>query len=267
VPRHEIYPHAPLALVTAQVTFAYEPTLNSADARDQFAQRLRDRFPVLNEETVNTVTMTPGVQPAHVAAHQQIRATNRQQTISVVLNNSSFTIEATEYEHFEGFQEILRDCFASLSQVVETLYVTRAGLRYIDEVRPPGIATTNDWSGWVANSLIAPLSLLPGTTAFGATGSIAFQIADQTGLLFRWGEVDGTTVVAASAAIKRSNPPSGRFFVLDADAFWQPDAPEPLDVGVLTETFGVLHNPVSEIFEASLTANAQALFRGEEIHA
>lgn len=263
--RHEVYPLAPLALVTAQVTFAYEPVLNDPAARDKFAQQLRGRLPVLSEETVNTVTMSPGVQPPQVAAHQQIRATNREQTISVVLNNSSFTIEATEYEHFPAFQAVLSECFASLAQVVETLFVTRAGLRYIDEIRPPGVAATNEWAGWVADALIAPLLLLSGTVASGVTGSAAFQIADQTGMLFRWGEVEGTTVVAATAAVKRPTPPQGRFFVLDADAFWQPSAPELLDVEALTARFGTLHDPVSEIFEASLTPNAQALFRGEEI--
>jgi uncharacterized protein (TIGR04255 family) len=264
--RHEVYPFAPLALVTAQVTFAYEPVLNDPAARDAFAQQLRERFPVLREETVNTVTMAPGAQPAQIAAHQQIRASNQQQTISVVLNNSSFTIEATEYEHFPTFQEVLHECFASLAQVVATVFVTRAGLRYIDEIRPPGIAATNEWTGWVADALIAPLALLSGAvTASGVTGSAAFQIAEDTGMLFRWGEVEGTTVVAAAAAVKRPTPPQGRFFVLDADAFWQPSAPEPLDVETLTARFATLHEPVSEIFEASLTPHAQALFRGEKI--
>ena len=266
---HEVYPNAPLALVTAQVLFGFEPRLNDPDTRDQFAERIRGQLPVLSEENFAGLMIDfasgEGAQP--LPSTKQIRATNEASTVSVVLANQAITVEATEYEHFDGFAAILRESLTALTETIGNPYVTRAGLRYIDEIRPKGVGETPGWSGWVSDALIAPVTLLPDGTAAGINGLVLFRVADQVNIVVRWGEMHGTTVIAPNAAVRRPTPPEGRFFVLDSDAFWQPEAPTMVDADTLLDTFEELHRPISEVFEASLTPNARALFRGETVDA
>jgi uncharacterized protein (TIGR04255 family) len=268
---HEVYPNAPLVLVTAQVTFAYEPRLNGFRARDQFASQIRERLPILADEMTS-----PGFQidvegeqarAKPIDQQHQLRATNEDRTASMVLGAQSITVEASEYVHFDGFADLLREGLTALTDTIGPLYVVRAGLRYIDEIRPPGIAATGDWSGWLSDALIAPIALLPDRQAAGINGVAAYQIADRVNVIVRWGEMQGTTIIAPNAALRLRPHPEGRFFVLDADSFWQPERPEKVDVDELLDRFHVLHEPIGEVFEASLTPKTRSLFRGEIVNA
>ena len=269
---HEVYPHAPLALVTAQVNFAYEPRLNDAATRDEFAGKIRRRLPILAEETISGFAINFGGEQAQQAPQQlpqqkQIRATNEQRTVSAVLNNQSITVEATEYVHFEGFAATLRECFTALVETIGSLYVGRAGLRYIDEIRSPGIEATANWAGWLSDALIAPVTLLPKRGLAGINGIAVFSVTEHVNIVVRWGEMQGSTIIAPNAAVRLPPHPAGRFFVLDADAFWQPESPEMVGIEELLDKFNVLHEPVSEVFEASITPRLKSLFRGESVDA
>jgi uncharacterized protein (TIGR04255 family) len=264
---HEVYAYAPLALVTAQVSLSYEPGLNDAAALDTFAQHIRTHLPVLAKESTAqfAVMFGPGEVPPPQIEHSQpqVRATNEARTVSVTLNQTALTVEATEYVHFDGFAAVLGQCLEALEATVTTIRVTRAGLRYVDEVRPPGLAATGQWRGWVDDALLAPLGLLPECTPVGVNGVVGFQVGEQSNIVFRWGEQQGSTVISPFAAVRRPTPPEGRFMVLDADAFWQPTPPQIVTTSQLLDRFTVLHAPLSGVFEASLTDQARGLFRGE----
>ena len=263
---HEVYAYAPLALVTAQVSLSYEPGLNDASALDTFAQLVRTHLPVLAKESTPqfAVMFSPGEVPTPQVeqARPQVRATNEARTVSVTLNSTALTLEATEYVHFDGFAAVLGLCLEALEDTVTTIRVARAGLRYIDEVRPPGLTATDEWRGWVNDALLSPLGLLPDCMPVGVNGVVGFQVGEQSNIVFRWGEQQGSTVISPFAAVRRPTPPEGRFMVLDADAFWQPTPPQVVTTSELLDRFAMLHAPLSDVFEASLTDQARGLFRG-----
>ena len=64
----ESYPHAPLAIVTAELRLNYEPRIKDDAVRDQFATAVRSRFPILRNEQVVTLT----IQTAGQASVEQI---------------------------------------------------------------------------------------------------------------------------------------------------------------------------------------------------
>lgn len=264
---HEVFAHAPLALVTAQVNFPYEPRLNDIEARDRFATLMRQEFPVLSNETVNGVTIDPTGQAEMTTPLQQIRASNLAGTVSVVLNSQSMTIEVTAYEHFNSFSALLRQCFEAVSATVPGVLVIRTGLRYIDEIRVPGIEGTGDWSGWLDDALLAPTDFMleDGGSPAGINGLATFEIEGRSNMIFRWAELIGTTIIAPSAGLRRDTPPHGRFFILDADVFWQPELPTTFDVDDLIARFRDLHSPASAVFARSLTPRTRSFFRGEPI--
>ncbi|MFF0707409.1 TIGR04255 family protein [Gordonia sputi] len=250
---HEVYAKAPLVLVTTQLRYAHEPRLNSAEVRDVAAEELRSILPVLDIESVED-------EAGEVTRH--LRATNEQRSISVVISSQALTIDATEYTHFGEFSELLGVCLSALEVAVGKLYVERVGLRYIDEVRPPGITLTQDWDKWIAPELVSAVKLLPNRAPDRLHGSTFYEVADRTFLVFQWGEVVGQSVVAPSE-VRNTLPEPGRFFVLDADAFWVPESPTAAAPTAILERFGELHSPVSETFQASLTEQAREMFRGD----
>lgn len=247
---HEVYANAPLVLVTAQLSYGHEPQLNTAEGRDAFAEEVRGALPVLDVETVES------------DGTKQLRATNEERTVSATVSAQSLTVEATEYTHFDAFAKLLAICFAGLEHAVDSVYVERAGLRYIDEVRPPEIESTRDWAQWIAPELVAPAALLPGRWLAGLRGSALYGVAERTAMVFQWGEVVGGSVVAPSSVVRKRAPDNGTFFVLDADAFWVPESPIATQTAELVRRFEDLHAPISEVFQVSVTDNAKSLFRG-----
>jgi uncharacterized protein (TIGR04255 family) len=250
---HEVYPNAPLVLVTAELSYAHEPRLNTAEVRDVFAEEVRGTLPVLDVETV---------EPDGGDGTKRLRATNEERTVSAVVSAQALTVEATEYTHFDAFAKLLTVCFAGLERAVDAVYVERVGLRYIDEVRPPDIELTRDWAKWIAPKLVASAALLPGRPVVGLRGLAVYGVAERTAMVFQWGEWVGGSVVAPSSVVRKCVPDSGRFFVLDADAFWSPESPIATRPSELVSRFEDLHAPVSEVFQVSLTDSAKSLFRG-----
>lgn len=262
---HEVYPRAPLVLVTAQVTYAYEPRLNDPEIRDAFAEKVREVLPVLSvEQAVEGFDLASGEAQPRAVQRVQLRASNERRSASAVLSAQSLTVETTEYEHFEGFARLLSACFGALDRAVGSVRVARAGLRYIDEVRPPGAASTGDWTRWINPALAAPVSFTPGLSAVALTGMAVYQIGDRCAMNLRWGEQVGPSVVGSGALVRIEQPSDERFFVLDADAYWVPETPAPVKASELDGTFADLHTPISLVFENAVTDEARKLFRREK---
>lgn len=250
---NEVYANAPLVLVTAQLGYAHEPRLNVPEIRDAVAEGLRDALPVLDVEQVEQ-------EDGQIA--RQLRATNERRSATVVITSQALTIDATEYTHFGSFAELLDVCLGAIEKAVGRIYVERAGLRYIDEIRPSDITSAQEWGTWVASPLVAATNLLPNRQPAGLRGMTAYEVDERTLLVFQWGQVVGHSVVAPSKVRKAPEP--GVFFVLDADAYWVPEAPESIAPREMVRRFEKLHAPVSEVFQASLTDRARSMFRGEQ---
>lgn len=251
-PENEVYAKAPLVLVTAQLGYAHEPRLNIPEIRDVVAEELRSSFPVLD---VESITQENG------EITRQLRATNERRSITVVVNSQAVTVDATEYEHFWAFSDLLKVCFGAIEKAIGRVYVERAGLRYVDEVRPTDITSTRDWEAWIAPPLVSAAALLPGRSPETLRGVTVYEVAERTIMTFQWGEVIGHSVVAPSKV--RKPPEPGRFFVLDADAFWVPETPSATAPTEMVWRFKELHAPVSEVFQASLTSKTRSMFRGD----
>lgn len=250
---NEVYAKAPLVLVTAQLGYAHEPRLNTPEVRDVVAEGLRDVLPVLDVEQIEQEDGQGG---------RQLRATNEKRSVTVVVNSQALTIDATEYTHFGAFAELLDVCLGAIEKAVGRVYVERAGLRYVDEIRPAEITSAQDWEAWVAPPLVAAASLLPDKPPAGLRGMSAYEVAERTLLVFQWGQVVGASVVAPSPV--RKSPEPGVFFVLDADAYWMPETPEATAPTEMVRRFKELHQPVSDVFQASLTDRARSMFRGDQ---
>lgn len=256
----EVYAHAPLVFVTAEVRLGYEPGANDRRVHDAFAAAVRPDLPLLSMEQVTNWTAQLGGGQTQESM-PQLRATNAERTVSVTLSANALSVAVVRYDHFDNFRKLLSGALDALVSVLPQTRCTRVGLRYLDEIRVPGVSSSRDWAGWLNVGLLAPLSLLPDLPAEGLSGQLLFHL-EQGRTLFRWGDVEGSTVLNQQSPLQVQQPPVSRFFVLDMDSFWEPETPAVLDKEDTLDKFDHLHEPSGRIFQASITERTRELFRG-----
>jgi len=258
----EVFAEPPLALVAAEVRYAYSPRLRRQEELDQIIIALDSRLPVVRPLQNFSVTIGLGG-----AAQGQAEAltvlTNVANTESLTFGTNSFAFEATDYVDFPAFTDALGlICRAVVDAGVIPL-VERIGLRYIDEIRvPEAIKGPLDWAGWVDDSLVDQVSVGDAFAALRSEGLISYSLGGSRGLNFRFAAVDGEPVVGGLLR-RRRTPEPGPFFVLDVDAFetYSSD-PMVLSPESVIATLKALHDPAGVLFQRAITDKTRNLFRG-----
>jgi uncharacterized protein (TIGR04255 family) len=143
---------------------------------------------------------------------------------------------------------------AARKEVSDPSGYERIGLRYLDEIRVPDTNGTIDWSEWVHPSLLSarpetpidlPLSEWQGMSTFGPV--------DGRSLVLRFGPRTGYAV-EPNGELKRGPTPTGRFFLLDFDSFWEsPSVIPEFEPGNMITRCDDLHAPIRTLFEGLIT--------------
>lgn len=259
----EVYPNAPLAIVTAEIRLGYEPRLKSDAARDRFAERVRDTFPRLSAEQAVTFTIAGPDGTAQQTFEPQVRATrtDRQATVSLNATALSLSMAGRAYTDYDtSFAPLMAVAVDALHEAAGPAPVERLGLRYIDEVRPPSAPEGGDWSIWVNEALVGATRALDAPVA-GHRSVTTFVRGRGRTVTFNAGKFDGGTVVDAHLPFARKNGVAGPLFVIDVDSAWEPEDHTPLDPGLVAERLADLHTPIGGVFQWSITDAAREMFR------
>jgi uncharacterized protein (TIGR04255 family) len=174
--------------------------------------------------------------PAKVEHGNAHRFTTPKGRWTAILRNSSVSLETFQYNSFEDFEENLRVIVNAASQMIDSEFYTRIGLRYINLLPIEGGGV----DGWVNPVLIAPLA----TGVLGDSSEFAGQVRGNTacgGYYFQ----HGIGVDQAASASKG--------YVLDFD-FYCDDVP----VANAWETIRALHSEEHSLFRWALGPKAQA---------
>lgn len=220
--------------------------------------RLQDLVPIVAQPEATLIV--DAVQPGQVGQPQPARHESRQrlmdrkQMLSISFGPSSTVIETTSYTTFEEFFEVIRRVVGAL-EAVEAAGVERVGIRYIDEIRVPGLEDPSQWHGYVTDELLVGLSL-KGAGITSTQNLAEYVLADpRFRVTMRSGALVGKTV-DTSGALRLSRTGDGPYFLLDIDSYWGiakgDEIPEFSTEEVLSIT-GELRSPVRTLFEASLT--------------
>jgi uncharacterized protein (TIGR04255 family) len=184
-------------------------------------------------------------------------------TASVTMWPTSFVVEATDYQHFEAFREVVTTIFGVfMSNASVAPPFARIGLRYVDELHPdPPALEPLEWGKWIDSRLVglATIARRP-VTGFG--GGLSVDLGDSCGLSFRFATLAGPAVESTGPLQLRPRPATPAI-VLDTDGFWLPSDPESLDTPKLGALLDRLHDGVRELFDEVVTEESRALFRGE----
>jgi uncharacterized protein (TIGR04255 family) len=260
----EVYPNPPLALAAVEVRFPSEAsglTLNTAQQR-RFRDLLLDEYQWVIEGAVQQeveFAFGPGQPSAQtVRTTPTPRFTVRDRTLAVTAAPESLRVETTQYKGYGGFRPLLETVLAAVAQTSPPDAVSRVGMRYIDEIRVPGLALDDyeAWTRWVHPALVSP----PAPNGAGSrsalgpwTGAAQYRFEDDRYLVFRYGPQNDFVVNPEGPVRRRPRPTQGPLFVLDFDSYWEPADLPAFEVGGLMDVLDQLHAPASSMFEACVT--------------
>lgn len=250
----------PLALTVLEIRYPELPEGIGRRAQQQMRETLSARLPLVENITEEQVQLAIGApMPASVQRRSFPRFVTRDRTTALVVKEGALVLETTTYEGWEeSFRPAIRDVVEALQSVSRPDGVLRLGLRYIDEIRVPGIDDVpGDWRGYIDDHLLAaasgefiPASLQPAVWQ----GTVQYNTTTDSTLTVRYGPQQGHAV-NPKGATRRKNPPApGLFFLLDSDSFWQADDEVPeFDVEMIMERCDLLHAPTREFFQIAVT--------------
>lgn len=260
----EVWPNAPLALVAVEARF---PAATTSPLRPPVQRAIRDRLGAdwviegAKQQTLEFAFGSGGAQAPNLKVEDLSRITSRDRTQAVTLRPESLSIEATSYNGYASFRELIAAAFEAVEQVVSPDGLTRLGMRFIDEIRVPADDGV-DWAAWVDPSLLAPQASGLDTESW--TGMARYDTGDQRRLVLRYGPSDGPVVDPAGPLRRLLKPKPGPVFVLDFDSFWQPDTIPAFTEADLLIACDELRAPARTLFDQLMTRRlVDEVFRKE----
>lgn len=254
------YPNAPLALTVLEIRYPELSDGIGRSAQHQMREALRKELPLVENVTEEQLELSIGAPlPAAVQRRTFPRFVTRDRTTAMVVKEEALVLETTSYGGWEEtFRPLAALVVSAFAQATPPDGVLRVGLRYIDEIRVPGIdAGAGDWREYIDEHLLAaadpgfiPASLKPTVWQ----GLVQYRTASDSTLTVRYGPQDGHAVNPRGSTRRRNAPPPGPYFLLDSDSAWQAstDVPE-FDVDHVLEICDSLHEPTREFFRIAVT--------------
>lgn len=266
----EIYARAPVQFVSFVAGFPLSPALHAPGGKEAVYERLRDSFPLLTEIRRAQLEVPVGVggpmqPPIATSMPQQLRMTNRERTRSVTLGPRMACFECTDHASFEGLESVIRMVLEAVAEIGTPAGLLEVTLQYVDEIRHPEALAPNDWTRFVADSVVGPVGLLKADVQQTA-GVTHYKLSDRHQLRLRYAAAKEGFVVDPDGPLRVKRPSSGPFFSLSLESEWS--APEDgvpsFEVGAVLDTMRELHAPIHSAFEAIIKPELRAYFRGDD---
>ena len=258
---HEVYPNPPVVLVALEIRHPSTEALTPSQVR-AIKEDLHKHVPITKNASAVSTIMVPDGQGSTKVEHYP-RLVDRANTLAVSVRQEALVVESSVYPGWERFKVVVADAILARLSQAPIDGVERVGIRYINEVRVPAASAEVDWTEWVQPQLSGPrteVDPLP-LTRWQGVGLYGQQPGRM--VIFRYGPVEGGVGLDPRFDLRRRKPStSGPFFLMDVDSFWTPSdgIPEadPQRLKVICEE---IHEPVSTIFENSITDRLREVFR------
>ncbi|MEC4015969.1 TIGR04255 family protein [Streptomyces sp. H27-D2] len=246
----EIYSNPPLALTVVELRHTATSALTDADQASLKAC-LADSFPLAKPARRVNVTMSS----AGINQEQLLdpRYMARDNATAITYRTDAIVVETTRYERRSNLRALLRQAVEARQKVAPADGIERLGIRYINEVRAPGVERSGDWAKWITPALTGIVSLTSGSdhNAQSWQGMAVFGDTS-SGAVLRHGIFDGYAV-DPTGDLRRATPPPGPFYLVDLDCYWAPESAPPLDWENIESRFDAAALSAYSLFEQLIT--------------
>ena len=240
---------APLKLVVGQVRFTTLLRFEQKSFIAGFQEAVRDDYPKVARES----TITLQVSPAGIdrnASEALWRLSSRDNLWSVVIGESSLTLESRQYSSMQDFLDRFSRILEAAKASLEISDRLRLGLRYVNEFRHPDARDIVHWRGLLNPEFVGfeASNLLDGHVIH-VFHDIQIQRPDGV-LAIRHGLLDGYIV----APLFQQRPDTARFYLLDLDYY---DTTEgELDIPIILEQMRGYNDIIYRFFRWTLGSEA-----------
>lgn len=254
----EIYPNPSLVLVAFEIRHPAAGVM-PANVLAEVKRELAAEVPLRRDATLVNVQVQTGAggQP-HMETETAPKFFSRDSTTAVTYRQAAIIVETTKYQRYERVRELVGLAVQARQAVSPIDGVDRIGLRYVNEVRAPGVDADGSpmaWGSWLDPSLLGPLQVADDLKLQPRQlqGFAQFEVTQDQSLALRFGPLDGYAV-NPDGDLKRTTTPPGPFFLIDIDSYWTSsgETPQP-DLASILESCDALHVPVRELFERLIT--------------
>ena len=135
---------APLVRVIGQITFAPVLSIIEPASLAPFQERVRNVYPLLNQEAMQRIAITPGAPPV-VQQDMIWRLHDAAQHWRMSLGTTFVALETPRYTSRADFLARLGVIIAALEQTIKPQITLRIGLRYISRIEGPALARLSEF--------------------------------------------------------------------------------------------------------------------------
>lgn len=266
---HEIYPNAPLEFVACEVRFPLAPALGDDAALPRLHSSFYKWLPIVEPGLETTMIMGPGAAQPPITT-KNVRFVARDRRLGVLVAPTQVTVETTAYTRYPDFRASVERALEAVEAAGMSIPgIARVGMRYIDEVRVPGVNEhLADWTGFIDERLSSAATLsLAGLEPSIVQGVLQFELGDGQRIVVRYGAMRGQAVSDAPLR-RRKREESGAYFLVDIDSFWTAEDGLPeFTTGATLALCDRLHEPVWQLFEAIVTERLRdEVLREADLH-
>lgn len=247
----EIYPNAPLWLVAFELRFPLAMKLASRATLTGFQEALEDELPSVELGLESAVSFDPKQGFQELPSRPLFKLYSRNRRTAVTLAHTSLVVETSQYVRYALFRALVQRALHALEGAGRVPGIARVGLRYVNEVRAPGVLAAGDWHGWIDSHLMGPTKFCKLPVAEYQT-RLQFELGEGHGLQMNAGTLHGEFV--SSTGELRVPPRTGPFFLIDIDSYNSFEDLEDFDVATAMDMCDRLRQPVRKVFEGAITA-------------
>ena len=242
----------PLKVVVAQIKFPTMFGLTEAAALADLQATLGGRYPNALPRIPNvTVTIDAAGQAATSTDAGPVRLESEERLWTIAIASESISLETKAYESWADFSGRLEELIGAVPAAVRPHHTTRIGLRYVDHVQAPNVATPSDWRDYIVPGLVGGAeSLIFDERIVQGIQQLSF-VMEESVINLRHGFVRNSA---------EADFPST--YVIDTDAFTE--AEHAFEWTAILERITRYHGWAWNLFRRSLTPAAVELLGGIE---
>lgn len=247
-----VFSNNPLKVVVAQIKFPAMFGLTEPAALASLQAVLGHRYRNALPQSPNvTLTIGPAGTAETATDAGPVRLANDDGTWVVSISTDAIALETKTYESWIGFRERLEELVAAIPEGLRPHRATRIGLRYVDQIQAPKVATPADWRSYITPGLL------------GGADSLVFDERLIHGLQQLSFQIDDSAINVRHGYVR--NPPVADFpstYVIDTDLFTEVE--QAFEWAAILERIDRYHDLAWNIFRRSITPAAVDLLGGIE---
>lgn len=245
---------SPLSLVVCQVR--HEENIAASDPKRALRvhDAIEDLYPILEQQAGQELTLTAGplgVQTMPSVAQRGWKMRSQDQRWNAVVMPSFFSLETTSYDNWVDFRSRLEAFTQAVASAIDPSLEERIGLRFIDRITHPSVASPKDWAGWIDAAFLGPIA--HARVGEGITTSQQIVEIDAG---------DGRSLILRHGAIRDAEAGGEWTYLLDQDCYVQRG--RPFNADQVLDAVESLHTLALQVFQQAITPDLYGYLRGDQ---